>query len=306
MSRDLHRPFALDSVSSELAEHWDLPDIGDDSSEPEVNAVNRQRPVEPEPEETEEAPQPLTLAEIEAIQEEARQEGFDQGKTDGHQQGLEQGRLKGLEEGHQQGFEQGLEQGLAEGKARIDAKVAQWQSLLAELVAPLKAVDDQIEHELVELSVQLAKAVIACEVKTQPEPLLVALRQGMDALPSKGQQVVIETNAEDLELIQQSFGEQELTRRDWQLQLEPSLSRGSLRLVTSRSQVEMDLASRMETVLQGFLARPRDPVSEPPYPEFSPEPVSQEANAPESASAEVAPDTPASTDTADAESKPEA
>ncbi|USD38628.1 flagellar assembly protein FliH [Ferrimonas sp. SCSIO 43195] len=248
------------------AEQWQLPDVTQVSDRAQINAVNRHTaPAEPEPE-PEELPAPPTLAEIEAIRTDAQQEGYDAGIEQGTQKGIEEGRLKGLEEGHQQGFAQGLEQGLEEGKKQIALQMQQWDALLNELIAPLQAVDSQVEQELIELTQQLARAVIGCEVKTQPEPLLLALRQAVEALPSQEQRITIRLSAPDLELVKLSYGEQELARRDWRLELEPSLTQGSVQVHTKRSRVEMPLSERIDAIFNQFINQPRSPVDEPDYP----------------------------------------
>ncbi|WP_417349994.1 flagellar assembly protein FliH [Ferrimonas sp.] len=269
-------------IEASEAEQWELPDMGEEIAEPSTLALNIASG-EPEPQaDEEEAPAPPTLAEIESLREDARQEGYDEGLNQGTQKGLEEGRLKGLEEGHTQGYEQGLEQGLEEGRARIQAQVAQLDALLNQLVAPLQAVDNQVEQELVELTLHLARAVIGCEVKSQSEPLLLALRQAVDALPSRDQKVTIQLCAEDMQLVRDSYGDEELARRHWQLELEPSLSRGSLKVLTQRSEVSMPLAERIETIFSQFINQPRPAVDEPDYPQFqsvSPQPEVTDAPA---------------------------
>ncbi|WP_051216258.1 flagellar assembly protein FliH [Ferrimonas futtsuensis] len=265
------------------AEQWQLPDVGEVVTGPSPLALNISSG-EPEPQvEEEEAPAPPTLAEIESLREDAHQEGYEEGLNQGTQKGLEEGRLKGLEEGHTQGYEQGLEQGLEEGRARIQAQMAQLDALLNQLVEPLQAVDNQVEQELVELTQHLARAVIGCEVKTQPEPLLLALRQAVDALPSREQTVTIQLGAEDLQLVRDSYGDEELARRHWQLELEPSLGRGSLKVLTQRSEVAMPLPERIETIFNQFTNQPRPAVDEPAYPQFQsvpPQPEVTDAPAP--------------------------
>ncbi|TKB47240.1 flagellar assembly protein FliH [Ferrimonas sediminicola] len=255
-------------LDGDEAQQWQLPDVGEGLSQPSPLALNISSGEPEPPAQEEETPAPPTLAEIESIREDARQEGFDEGLTEGTRKGLEEGRLKGLEEGHSQGYEQGLEQGLEEGRARIQAQLAQLDSLLNQLVEPLQAIDNQVEQELVELSQHLARAVIGCEVKTQSEPLLLALRQAIDALPSREQRVTIQLSGEDMQLVRDSYGDDELARRNWHLELEPSLSRGSLKVLTQRSEVAMPLAERIDTIFSQFINQPRPAVDEPDYPRF--------------------------------------
>ncbi|WP_051202227.1 flagellar assembly protein FliH [Ferrimonas senticii] len=211
-------------------------------------------------------PEPPTLEEIEAIQQTAWQEGFEQGKQDGFAEGLSEGRLTGAEQGLQQGLEQGRREGIAAGEQEIIQRCAQLDKLLDQLLRPLAAVDDQVEQELLQLTMKLAQALIQVELKTNPQALLHTLQTALAALPSQQQAVTIHANGDDLALIEQSYGVQELGKRQWQLELDPALSPGSLQISTERSQVVVSSEQRIAQLLNQFIASPRDPVIEPDYP----------------------------------------
>lgn len=265
---------------------WALPDMADPDAQPAESALHRTLSAPVEVEEEEALPPPPTLEEIESIREDAYQDGFAEGKAAGEAKGLEEGRLKGAEQGHAEGYQQGLEQGLEAGRAEIDARAAQWDQLLGELISPLEAVDEQVERELVTLAMRLAQAVVQVELKTSPEAVLEALRQGINALPSQRQSVAIQASEGDKTLIANTFGEEALAQRQWQLVLEPTLTPGSLVLNTERSEVPMLGDDRLRKVLETFAQRPRDPVEEPPYPnpasaraEAAAEPAAEENDA---------------------------
>lgn len=218
----------------------------------------------------EDLPQPPTLEEIEAIQQEAWQEGYAEGKQQGFDEGLKEGRLKGAEQGLQQGLEQGRTQGFEAGQHEIVQRCAQLDELLVELKAPLEAVDDEVERELVTLAMKLAHAVVQVELRTSSDAVLHALRMGVAALPQQHQQLVIKANSEDKALLEQSYGADELKNRQWQLQLDPGLSKGSLNVETKRSDVAVITEERLRQALEHFASMPRAPVDEPQYPAINP------------------------------------
>ncbi|QIZ77354.1 flagellar assembly protein FliH [Ferrimonas lipolytica] len=213
-----------------------------------------------------ELPEPPTLEELEAIQQQAWQEGFDQGKQEGLDKGLAEGRLSGADQGLQEGLEQGRSQGIEAGEQEIQQRCLQWDNLLNELIEPLNAVDNQVEQELVTLAMKLAQAVVQVELKTSEAAVLHALQAGIAALPQQRQQVQICASSEDHQLIEQSYGADELAKRNWQLQLEPSLSKGSLQINTERSQVSLLSEERLHKVLEQFASQPRADVNEPQHP----------------------------------------
>lgn len=241
-------------------ENWVIPDI--DKSEAAdaqektlfgkpADWYRSEKPVvEEEPEE--EAPQPLTLDDIEMIRQSAYDDGFQEGKDAGFSQGLEEGRADGLQQGLQQGIEQGTEQGLSDGKARIDEQVANWQSIIERLHNPLEKLDENVEYQLVRLATSLAEQITRCEVQSDPKIILQALKLATDALPVSEQTIKILLHPDDLKFVQDAYSPEVCLQRGWDLQAEPALARGDCQIKSQASSVDYTFSSRIEQVLKTF------------------------------------------------------
>ncbi|MCH1920582.1 flagellar assembly protein FliH [Shewanella sp. A3A] len=236
------------------ANPWDLPDVGASLIAPETNVFGRKsaqyHPVEP--------PKrilPPTLAEIEQIRAEAEQEGYEQGYAEGLKKGMEEGRLLGQKEGHASGLEQGNAQGLTKGLAAAKQKLQKFDELLAQFQQPLALLDNQVEQSLLTLVQTLAKQAIHHELNTHPDIILSALRAGVDALPMREQCVSVRLHPEDVTLVTELYGEDQLAKNHWQLEKDPSLSRGSCIVSCKRSHVDMQLEQRIATVFAGIEQR---------------------------------------------------
>ncbi|MCG9697150.1 flagellar assembly protein FliH [Shewanella sp. Isolate11] len=227
--------------------HWHLPDMTVVDEVPKENMFGRVT-VEQAIVEEDLSILPPTLEEIETIRAEAEAEGFDQGQQQGHQQGLESGRLEGLEQGHQEGYAQGLEQGIAQGLADAAEQVQQFEKLMQQLASPLSLLDIEIEQSLLHLTLTLTKAVIGHELKTHPEHILSALRQGVEALPLKEQGVHVRLQPDDLCLVERLYGSQQLEKNRWEMEADPLLQRGECVVSNSRSTVDMGLEKRINAV----------------------------------------------------------
>jgi len=243
-------------------QEWALPDFEDDQSlgENELDLFGRsaswyqsKEEDELEEPEIEEGPKPLTLGDIESIRASAYEDGFNEGKEAGFSQGLEEGKLQGLSEGHQDGLTQGLEEGLAEGKVKIDAQTLHWQQLVSRLHLPLEKLDDNVEFQLVKLATSLAEQMARCEVTVNPQIILQALKQGVEALPVNEQRIVISFNPDDLVFVQTAFSEEECVKRGWDLRSEPTLLRGDCQVQTQSSSIDYAFSTRIEQVLKHFL-----------------------------------------------------
>ncbi|WP_372872562.1 flagellar assembly protein FliH [Shewanella sp.] len=254
MTDSKHPKNVLRGEEKDEFSHWRLPEMSSDRAEAPANLLGR-RPGEVYVAPDEEEFRPPTLAEIEAIRQEAELEGFEAGKQDGLARGLEEGRLQGLQEGHQEGLQQGHEQGLQQGLSEAKQMLARFEAFLGQFSAPLALLDNEIEQELLNLSMALARQILLNELKTHPEHILAALREGIDCLPIKEQQVKVRLNPDDLALLQQIYDHSELERNRWQLESDPLLSRGGLIIDSHRSRVDMRLEERMANVLLTPLER---------------------------------------------------
>lgn len=198
-------------------------------------------------------PKPLTLEDIESIRASAYEDGFNEGKEAGMVKGLEEGKLQGLAEGHEQGLAQGIEQGLSEGKVKVDVQVLHWEQLVSRLHQPLEKLDDNVEFQLIKLATSLAEQMVRCEVSVNPQVILQALKQGVEALPVNEQMIVISLNPEDLVFVETAFSESECQKRGWDLRSEPTLLRGDCQIHTQTSSIDYAFSTRIEQVLKHFL-----------------------------------------------------
>ena len=238
-------------------ERWAYPDYSPEHEGITENALNYDPEWQVEPLDEEPELPPLTAADLDDIRHSAYEEGIAEGRTAGHSEGFEQGMQQGMEQGLQQGLEQGLaqglEQGLEQGKGQIDEQVGHLTQLIEKLATPLQQVDDAVEQQLVFLATSLARELIQVELKTNPQVILQTLREGIAALPMAGQQTTIQLHPEDLDLIKQAYGEENLAERRWTLQAEPAMNRGDLFVESGNSTVDYQMETRLRHLLEQFV-----------------------------------------------------
>lgn len=244
---------------------WGIPDVTTEEMIERESALGY-RPEQPasavEEDETLK-PGMLTAADLEEIRQAAYLEGLEQGKEDGFAQGYQEGLAKGHEDGLAQGTAQGKQEGLTQGQHEIDALAEKWQALIASLHTPLRNLDDQVEQQLIQLTAQLAKAVVRTELSINTNVLLAGLREAVSILNVSEGAVRISLPPDDLQLIIDQYGEQGIAERDWHLLAEPGLQPGQLQVEHQISHVDIDLYERLEMTLQRFLAQLSAPTSQP-------------------------------------------
>ncbi|WP_133407625.1 flagellar assembly protein FliH [Parashewanella tropica] len=238
-----------DAIAEEFA-HWKIPDVTEVESEKQ-NLFGRTQ-AQSLPQAEEESFTPPTLAEIEALQQQAEQEAREQGFQQGFNQGLEKGKLEGLEKGHEEGFAQGKEQGLEQGLTEAKEMLQRLEQLVQQIEQPLSVVDSQIEASLLMLSTNLAKAIVATEINTHPQHIHNVLRQGIESLPLKNQPVNIRLHPQDVELVEQAYSASMLEKKQWQFEADPSLSVGDCFIESQKSSVDLKVKNRTEAVLMAL------------------------------------------------------
>ncbi|MEN3156814.1 flagellar assembly protein FliH [Alkalimonas sp. NCh-2] len=260
------RPFSPDASTLDQLQEWSTPDLSADMRKYEkTNALNKTRPV-PKTEEHSVAEEdeelslkPLTAEQMELLRQQAYEAGFSEGKDDGFAKGYEEGRQQGQEDGVKQGLAEGKKLGLEEGQQQSELQFKALALLLDKLQQPLQQLEQQVEQELVALTLAMAKAVLQTEVQTNPQVILTALQQAIDALPLAQGKVQIKLHPDDLALVQQKYNPEQLKERGWQLLAEPTLSRGGCRLETELSRVDRTVEQRLQSALAHFLSTADEP-----------------------------------------------
>lgn len=183
-----------------------------------------------------EQPGPITAAELEQIQEQARQEAY--------------------EEGRKQGFEFGHQQALEEFRSQFAEQAEQINSIIEAFQQPFLDLDDQVEQEIVELVISMVRQLIRREVKMDPNHVIGVVREALSILPVASRNVSLVLNPEDAELVRNAFSLDE-KEQGWEIVEDPVLDRGGCRVLAEQSQVDATLESRLDALIAPLLSDER-------------------------------------------------
>jgi flagellar assembly protein FliH len=190
-------------------ERWELPIVG----APEPREV-----AEPE----DDTPHRPTVAEIEAIERQAREEGFNAG----------------------------LNEGRAMARRELDAQVARLQALFAAVERPFADLDGDVAGDLAMLATVIAERVLGYEIATRPEKIVEVVRQAVDVLPAASRQLKIHLNPADAAIVREhrSSADHEGTVVD-----DAALERGDVRLESEHSRLDARVRTRLAAVIDSVL-----------------------------------------------------
>ncbi|KAF1005532.1 MAG: hypothetical protein GAK28_03285 [Luteibacter sp.] len=193
----------------ERFERWELPVVG--APDPVVAD-------EPE----DEGPQRPTVAEIEAIERQAREEGFNAG----------------------------LNEGRAMAKRELTAQVARIEALIEAVQRPFAELDHEVAGDLAMLATVIAERVLGYELATRPEKIVEVVRQAVDALPSATRHLKIHLHPTDAAIVRdhRSSLDHEGTVVD-----DAALERGDVRLESEHSRLDARVRTRLAAVVDSVL-----------------------------------------------------
>ncbi|MEH6824084.1 MAG: flagellar assembly protein FliH [Motiliproteus sp.] len=185
---------------------------------------------------------PLTVAEMDKLRAQARQQGHAEGLAEGRKLGRQQGVDAGQAEGHKAAYQK--------AEIEINDLKTRLKSLLEAMQRPLEQQLEGLEQALLRLVVDTAEAVTKQELATRPELLRQAVQESLDALPQQAQQLCFFVHADDEEVLRECRQQE---RADWEVVVDPTLSRGGIKVRGECSFLDYTVENRFSQVVQQVL-----------------------------------------------------
>jgi flagellar assembly protein FliH len=168
-----------------------------------------------------------TPQELAAIREAARNEGFEQGKASGY------------------------DEGLARGRADAQAELQRLRAIADTFGQAVAKADETIAGDLLELALQLARAMTKTAFEVRPELVLPVVREAIDYLPVLQQPAMLVLNPADAPLVRAAIGD-DLAKTGWRVTEDAQVARGGCRLDTASNQIDAQAATRWHRLTQAF------------------------------------------------------
>ena len=156
-----------------------------------------------------------TIEQISAIEEQARKEGYDAGHAEG----------------------------LAEGRKLAAIETDRIRALAEVFSTEVNQADETISQQVLELSIDLARAMFKSALAVRPELIIPIVREAVRYLPVFSQPAMLYLNPDDVRIVQTGIGD-ELTKIGWQITGDPALEAGSCRVETPNNQIDASVPTR--------------------------------------------------------------
>ena len=226
-------------------DRWALPSFDPLGAAPEDPEIGEE-PVEDEDlSRSEDVPiaevKPLTLDELEAIRQEAYNEGFSTGEKDGYHAG----QLKARQE----------------AEAALNPKLESLEKLMTQLLEPIADQDRNLEHAMVTLVSQLAREVIQRDLLIDSSQIRQVLREALKLLPMGASNVRIYINPQDFDLVKALRERHEET---WRIVEDSDLLPGGCRIETEQSRIDASVETRLGQAISQLFEQQRENATSPP------------------------------------------
>jgi flagellar assembly protein FliH len=159
-------------------------------------------------------------------------------------------------EGHAAGFELGRLAGLAEGKRQSSILAEQLAHLAQAFRSELSRADEVMASELLELALDLAKAMLKVGLEVRAELVIPVVREAIQYLPAVQPPATVSLHPEDALLVKDCLHE-ELAQAGWCVAEDPTIERGGCRIETATNQIDASIGVRWQR-LAGSLGKLSD------------------------------------------------
>jgi len=171
---------------------------------------------------------PVTARQLEDVQNLARREGFAQGQREGYEAGLKEYK----------------------DKTRCIEQIFQ------ALERPFEQLDNEIEKQLAELAMIVARQLIRRELQIDPGQVVGVVREALAALPLAAREVRLVLAAEDATLVRDALALQG-SNNQIQIVEDPVIGRGGCRVLCEASQIDATVESRLNAIIVNVLGGQR-------------------------------------------------
>jgi flagellar assembly protein FliH len=172
-----------------------------------------------------------------------------------------------LEEVERRAYEEAFEKGRAEGLAaaekemrpqlqELQARIERFDGIVGMLAQPLQQLDAEVEDQLVQLALTVARHLVRRELRIDPAQVIAVIRETVALLPASARDVRVHLHPEDAAVVREKLATP-TGERVWTIVEDPVMSRGGCRVSTETAQIDARLETRIGSVVSALLGDER-------------------------------------------------
>lgn len=157
------------------------------------------------------------------------------------------------------GYEAGMARARAQMQAQLlelEGRIRQLDAVLRHLAQPLRALDAQVEQELLALALAVGEQLARRELRADPAQLIAILRLCLEQLPSAAREIRVHLHPDDAAVVRAQLTAP-AGQHAWSLIDDPTLGRGGCLVRSDSSQIDARFESRVNAIIANALGDPR-------------------------------------------------
>jgi len=153
-------------------------------------------------------------------------------------------------------YEEARKQGRQAGLLEIQQEARKLAGMFNFFHQPLATLDEEVERQLTELALTVARLVLKKECTTAPVTVQAIIHEALDFLPVNARNVRVRLNPKDIALLEQ--GGLELAAQAWRSVADNTVSQGGCLVESDTSSIDASLETRVQQVADQLTGhRPR-------------------------------------------------
>jgi flagellar assembly protein FliH len=164
---------------------------------------------------------------------------------------------------HKEGYAKGHAAGVAAARAESDkalnqlkTQVASIDKMVSAIAQPFRDLDSQVEEQLVQLAVTIARQLVRRELRTDPAQVIAIIRETVALLPAATRDVRVHLHPDDAAIVREKLAAPTADRA-WTIVEDPVMTRGGCRVTTDTAHIDQRLETRIQNIIATILGEER-------------------------------------------------
>jgi flagellar assembly protein FliH len=130
------------------------------------------------------------------------------------------------------------------------------EGVLGSLSKPLDHVNAEVEQQLLNLTLSVARHLVRRELRIDPAQVIAVIRETVALLPAAARDVRVHMHPEDAAVVRERLATPTADRA-WTIIEDPVMTRGGCRVTTDTAQIDARLETRINSVMAAMLGDER-------------------------------------------------
>jgi len=165
---------------------------------------------------------------------------------------------------HKEAYAKGHAAGLAAARSesqlalnQLKAQVATLDKMLGAVAQPFKDLDSQVEEQLVQLAVSIARQLVRRELRMDPGQVIAIIRETVALLPAATRDVRVHMHPDDATVVREKLATPTADRA-WTIVEDPVMPRGGCRVTTDTAHIDARMDTRIQSIMTALLGEERN------------------------------------------------